>query len=185
MEEIVCDVNQFQVRGGALSCTTASVLCARLGLNRPLDKSDLHRILHAAGKLYASWKDTSVDRALQHWKNVVDFFPPIMDGIVRPPREFYGGPSPLSEGTFEEAIEALQPHMSAVLTYDASSFAILRQGGTYYYFDPHGAGAGAVYRRTSDVALFLRQVTPPGEFSMVYFQSSRPSSDTEDTSEPA
>ena len=183
MDELVADANQFDVPDGRLSCTAASVCCARLLLDKgatSLTKDDLNRLLRAGARLSRQWHDaggaTAAASSLQCWTDVVRVFPALLDGYratyetngffdasAVPPSDEYTG-----YVAFATALDALAAHspQAGVLTAQRGSYAVAYDAPFWYVFDPHGTHhtshahhpQPATLRRTRDRALFHRYV---------------------------
>lgn len=181
MEEIVCERSQFDIPHGSLSCTAAAVTCARLSLDKVLDRDDLLRVLQAGAKLYYSWRSSGTNFQLQHWRNVTDTFPAILEGCSVCGE--YSGKIHVDDDiscSLRSALRKLEPNTSGVITSDNGSYALCHRDGMFYVFDPHGVGAGATYRRTKDPTLFLQAVEQlcTSTYSMVQFRTNNCTSDT-------
>lgn len=158
MDELVCDTNQYEVPHGRLSCTAASMCCARLLLEKGgtgITKDDLHRALRAGGVLYHRWRKTVPSDALQCWADVTRAHPTLLDGYaaVYETNGFLpanGGPdaplpqdadaNPFVLGTVDDVLDAAAARgtRAGVLTAHHGSYAIGYERPFWYVFDPHG-----------------------------------------------
>ena len=84
MDEVEAAFTQFDLPSGSLSCMPSSLCFARLFLDHPLDRSDMHRVLRAGAMLQSQWveeKDASVPQ-IQCWMDTTRVFPPLVKGVV-------------------------------------------------------------------------------------------------------
>jgi len=190
---LYADISQFDVPDGSASCTAAAVLFARQCLNDIPDKDTVHKILYAAANVWKRWKQPGVFYVFQTWKNVVDTFPRIIEGvsIVFETNGHIGNNLPNREymySTVQEALNKLKDGRSAIFTSSDSSYGLCAMNGHYYFFDSHGSS------RTSGKAYILRIQTLDDlytfvinnfimdeEFTMVVFEEEEePESEGED-----
>ena len=197
MDKIECDFNQFDVPHGHFSCTSTAFLCARFFLEVQPTKDDLHRILHAGGKVWNQWymnqqQEVGIRHNFQYWKDVVRTFPGIMNdvkvvyetnGVVG--QELDDSSKNFLLTTLEDALEHVRTSdtpKSSVLTIDNASYAINANNQYIYFFDSHGksnlfgAGDGAYYirvRNHADMVDYLNDFLGHcygSEFTLVVFE---------------
>ena len=185
MEELAASANQFDLANGSLSCTAASVCCARKVLDNGvagIAPTDLDRSLAAGAAVYRSWKsNNNNNNNLQCWTDVVRVFPAVMEGyhMVYETNGFIGNrnnaaaatalPLPPGYASFDDALDVMegsqQRRTAGVLTARRGSYTVAYDNGYWCVFDPHGtvdsvatAIAPATLRRTRDRKLFTRYV---------------------------
>jgi hypothetical protein len=185
MDELVCDVNQYDVPHGDLSCNAASLCCARLLLEKGgtgITKDDLYLALQAGGTLYSRWHQRDPVASLTCWRDVVRLYPALFEGynVAFETNGFLPGHAPLPSdaasfgyATFDAALDAVGigeekgGNRVGVLTSKQGSYTIGFERPYWYVFDPHGTpnathahhASPATLRRTQDREAFKNYLT--------------------------
>lgn len=169
MDEIACNISQFDLENGATSCMAASMCAARLFLEKDLTRADLERVLKAGATVYTRWTTTTGSTCNQCWKDVVNVVPRYLEQAfaLYEANGVFGADTrsactSLYGDVFDAcAADARHTRVAGVITANGGSYMIAKDADYWYCFDPHGAyglrdpsnpTGGATLRRSRDRA---------------------------------
>ena len=142
---LLASKSQFQIQGGATSCTSAACIFARYVLEKVPTRVELDRILDAGAKVWEKWSEPVGRPSHMHWMDVKQTWPEIFDSLqVISEINGFLTKEPLDEKKNAFMLENIRAGIgvltegeksrSAVMTSNASSYGLGYRGEKFFFF---------------------------------------------------